>query len=323
MQFHGDYLGHGRQPSSNRLLLHTLQACLIYFKAKGRDMEVFVTGFLPLTVVLIMFSLGLDLSPADFRRIAERPRAFCIGALNQIILLPLIAYVIILVFGFTAETAVGIMILAACPGGAASNIITKLAGWDVALSVTLTATFSLTCVVTIPIILGFAVTQFMGVNAPEINIASTAISTFLLTALPITLGVTFRAAVPNITEDVAPILAKVALILFVGVIAGAIASNWQVVTENIARLGVGLFTLIAALSVIGFVSSRFLRASAREAKTIAIETGVQNGALALAISGLLVVHGPTFNAYAIPAALYSVVWLTTALPMFLLIARSR
>ncbi|GAA6180041.1 bile acid:sodium symporter family protein [Shimia sp. NS0008-38b] len=286
-------------------------------------MEVFVTGFLPLTVVLIMFSLGLDLSPADFRRIAERPRAFCIGALNQIILLPLIAYVIILVFGFTAETAVGIMILAACPGGAASNIITKLAGWDVALSVTLTATFSLTCVVTIPIILGFAVTQFMGVNAPEINIASTAISTFLLTALPITLGVTFRAAVPNITEDVAPILAKVALILFVGVIAGAIASNWQVVTENIARLGVGLFTLIAALSVIGFVSSRFLRASAREAKTIAIETGVQNGALALAISGLLVVHGPTFNAYAIPAALYSVVWLTTALPMFLLIARSR
>ncbi|MFY0617742.1 bile acid:sodium symporter family protein [Shimia sp.] len=286
-------------------------------------MDVFVTGFLPLAVVLIMFSLGLDLSLADFRRIAERPRAFCIGALNQIILLPLIAYVVILIFGFTAETAVGIMILAACPGGAASNIITKLAGWDVALSVTLTATFSLTCVVTIPIVLGFAVTQFMGVDAPEINIASTAISTFLLTALPITLGVTFRAAVPNITENIVPILAKVALVLFVGVIAGAIASNWQIVTDNIARLGLGLFTLIAALSVIGFVSSRFLRASAREAKTIAIETGVQNGALALAISGLLVVHGPTFNAYAIPAALYSVVWLTTALPIFLLIARSR
>lgn len=285
-------------------------------------MEVFIAVLLPCSVVVIMFSLGMGLTPSDFRRIAERPRAFCIGALNQIILLPVIAYVIILVFGFTSETAVGIMILAACPGGAASNIITKLANWDVALSVTLTATFSLTCVVTIPIILRFAVTHFMGSTAPDIDIASTAITAFLLTALPITLGVTLSAAAPKATARVAPTLAKVAVVLFVGVIAGAIASNWQVVTENIARLGLGLFALVAALSVIGYVVSRFLRASDREAKTIAIETGVQNGALALAIAGLLVVNGPAFNAYAIPAALYSVVWLGTALPALLLLARS-
>lgn len=286
-------------------------------------MDVFVAGLLPLAVVVIMFSLGLGLTPADFRRIAERPRAFCIGALNQIVLLPVIAYVIILIFGFTAETAVGIMILAACPGGAASNIITKLADWDVALSVTLTATFSLTCVVTIPFILDFAVTRFMGSAAPNVDIASTAIMAFLLTALPITLGVTVRAAAPAMMQTIAPTLAKTALVLFVGVVVGAIASNWQVVTGNIARLGLGLFALVAALSVIGFGLSRLLKASAREAKTIAIETGVQNGALALAIAGLLVSDGRTFNAYAIPAALYSVVWLTTALPVFLLIARSR
>lgn len=286
-------------------------------------MDVFVAGLLPLAVVVIMFSLGLGLTPADFRRIAERPRAFCIGALNQIVLLPVIAYVIILIFGFTAETAVGIMILAACPGGAASNIITKLADWDVALSVTLTATFSLTCVVTIPFILDFAVTRFMGSAAPNVDIASTAIMAFLLTALPITLGVTVRAAAPAMMQTIAPTLAKTALVLFVVVVVGAIASNWQVVTGNIARLGLGLFALVAALSVIGFGLSRLLKASAREAKTIAIETGVQNGALALAIAGLLVSDGRTFNAYAIPAALYSVVWLTTALPVFLLIARSR
>ncbi|MEP4196827.1 MAG: bile acid:sodium symporter [Aliishimia sp.] len=286
-------------------------------------MDVFVAVLLPFAVVVIMFSLGLGLTPADFRRILQRPRAFCIGALNQIVLLPVIAYVIIIVFGFTSETAVGIMILAACPGGAASNIITKLADWDVALSVTLTATFSLTCAVTIPFVLDFAMTHFMGAAAPDVEIASTAITAFVLTALPITLGVTFRTAAPALAGTIAPTLATFAVILFIGVIAGAILSNWQVVTDNIATLGLGLFTLIAALSLTGIAVSRLFGVSDREAKTIAIETGVQNAALALAIAGLLFVGGPTFNAFAIPAALYSVVWLGTALPTFLLLAKFR
>lgn len=285
-------------------------------------MGVIVATLLPLTVVVIMFTLGLGLTPSDFQRITQRPRAFCIGALNQILLLPLIGYVIIIAFGFTAETAVGIMILAACPGGAASNIITKLANWDVALSVTLTATFSLTCVITLPIVLGFAMSQFMGSAAPEINIASTAFTAFLLTALPIMLGLAFCTAAPSTTALVEPILARIAVVLFMGVIAGAIAANWQVVEDNIGRLGFGLFALVAAVSVFGIAVSRFLKASDREAKTIAVETGVQNGALALAISALLVADGPTFNAFAIPAALYSVIWLGTALPAFLLVARS-
>ena len=286
-------------------------------------MDVFVADLLPLAVVIIMFSLGLGLTPSDFRRIVERPKAFCIGAVNQIILLPIIAYIIILIFGFTAETAVGIMILSACPGGAASNVITKLANWDVALSVTLTAAFSLTCVLTIPVVLSFAVTHFMDAAAPDVDIASTAVTTFLLTALPIALGVSMRTAAPGMTAAISPTLSKVAVVLFVGVIAGAIASNWQVVTDNFAQLGMGLFALVAALSVIGFVVSRSLGTSDPEAKTIAIETGVQNGALALAIAGLIVANGPPFNAYAIPAALYSVVWLATALPAFLLIALKR
>ncbi|MEM9573640.1 MAG: bile acid:sodium symporter [Pseudomonadota bacterium] len=283
-------------------------------------MDVFVALLLPLAVAVIMFSLGLGLTPEDFRRIVKRPRAFCIGALNQIVLLPIIAYIIILVFEFRNETAVGIMILASCPGGAASNVITRLAKWDVALSVTLTAAFSLSCVVTIPIILSFAVTQFMQTTAPDIDITSTAITAFLLTALPIVLGVMLRAAVPKATAIVAPTLAKLALVLFAAVIFAAIASNWQVVTDNIAQLGAGMIFLVAALSITGFIVSRLLGSSNREAKTISVETGVQNGALALTIAGLLIADGPTFNAYAVPAALYSVVWIGTALPTFLVIA---
>lgn len=286
-------------------------------------MELIVSALLPMTVVVIMFSLGLGLTPSDFARIARRPRAFCIGALNQIIILPLTAYLIVLVFGFTGETAVGFMILAACPGGAASNIITRIANWDVALSVTLTATFSLTCVVTIPVILDLSVSHFMGSAAPEIDIAGTALAAFLLTALPITLGLGLRAVAPAFTARLAPPLGKVAVVLFAGVIAAAILSNWQVVTDNISRLGLGLLALVAVLSFIAFAVSRALHASDREAKTIAVETGVQNGALALAIAGLLVADGPVFNAFALPAALYSVVWLATALPAFLILARRR
>ena len=286
-------------------------------------MDVFVGALLPIAVVVIMFSLGLGLTLADFRRILHRPRAFLIGALNQVILLPVIAFLIILVFGFTAETAVGFMILSACPGGAVSNIITKIADWDVALSVTLTAAFSLTCVVTIPFVLNFSVVYFLGAEAPDVDIAGTAIVTFLLTALPIALGVSLRAAAPAATEKFAPALAKIAVALFAAVILGAIFSNWQVVEDNITHVGAGLLALVAALSVVGFVISRVLGASAREAKTISVETGIQNGALALAIAGLLVTNGPAFNAYAIPAALYGVVWLSTALPVFLVIARQR
>ena len=284
-------------------------------------MDIIITAFLPLAVVVIMFSLGLGLAPADFRRIIERPRAFLIGALNQVVLLPVVAYIVILLFGFSAETAVGIMILAACPGGATSNIITKLANWDVALSVTLTATFSLTCALTIPIVLSFAVSHFMGETAPAVDIASTAITAFLLTALPITLGVILRAAAPKLTNRIAPVLSKLALALFIAVIAAAIATNWHLVVNNIAQLGLGLLTLVGALSLIGYALSRWLGSSDAEAKTISVETGVQNGALALAIAGLLVVNGPMFNAYAIPAAIYGVVWLGSAFPAFLLIAR--
>ncbi len=284
---------------------------------------VFLTALLPLAVAVIMFSLGLGLTPSDFGRIARRPRAFCIGALTQVVLLPLVAYGIIAVFGFTGETAVGIMILAACPGGAASNIITKMAKWDVALSVTLTASFSLSCVLTLPLVLSFAVWRFMGETAPDIDIASTTFTAFVLSALPIAIGVALRAIAPTRVAHVAPVLGRVAVVLFFAVIIGAIWSNWIVVLENFARLGPGLFALVAAVSVIAYGVSRGLRASDREAKTISIETGVQNGALALAISGLLVANGPVFNAYAVPAALYSVIWLATAMPAFLFLAGRR
>ena len=285
-------------------------------------MDIIVPVLLPLAVVLIMFCLGLGLTVADFRRIGQRPRAALVGALNQVVLLPLMALVVILAFGFQKESAVGIMILAACPGGAVSNIVTRLANWDVALSVTLTATFSLTCVLTIPLVLDFAMVQFMGTAAPDIDISATALTAFLLTALPISVGVAVRALAPQLAMRAEPLMAKASAVVFAAIILAAIASNWSVVVENIHELGLGLFCLIVLLSVVGLTGSQLLGSSAIEAKTITIETGVQNGALGISIAAILLPGTGVFNAYAIPSALYSVVWIATALPVLFYMFKS-
>ncbi|MEP5152172.1 bile acid:sodium symporter, partial [Planktotalea sp.] len=128
---------------------------------------------LPLALAFIMFSLGVGLSPADFKRVAERPLAFLIGAVNQVILLPIITYTLILAFGITGEIAVGMMILSVCPGGVTSNVVSKLARADVALSVTLTAVISLLSAITVPIVLALSMDAFMGADAIEIDITKT------------------------------------------------------------------------------------------------------------------------------------------------------
>lgn len=283
--------------------------------------EIFISVLLPLAVVIIMFCLGLGLSAADFQRIGRRPRAFCVGALNQIILLPCIALMVILVFGISSETAVGIMILAACPGGAISNIVTKLSNWDVALSVTLTAVFSLTCVLTVPLILGFSMQLFMGATAPAVDISSTVLAMFLWTVAPILAGVTVRSAASQTIADIEPVFSKISMLLFAVVVGGAIISNWGVVAENYLRLGPALFSVGALLTLTGVMSSRLLGCTDVEAKTISIETGVQNGALGIAIATLLLPNTDELSAYAIPSAIYSVVWIVTVLPIFAFLAR--
>jgi len=154
----------------------------------GAALDILVSVVLPLGLAFIMFSLGVGLTPADFWRVGQRPVAFGVGALHQIILLPLVAWACIWIFGIERELAVGIMILSVCPGGVTSNIVSKLGGGDVALSVSLTAVISLTSVVTVPLVLAVSMRAFMGDDAPAIDITSTAITMFALTVVPMGLG---------------------------------------------------------------------------------------------------------------------------------------
>jgi BASS family bile acid:Na+ symporter len=279
--------------------------------------DVLISVVLPLGLAFIMFTLGVGLTPADFARVGQRPLAFFIGALNQSILLPLVTFICVLAFGIRAEMAVGFMILAACPGGVTSNVISKLAKGDVALSVSLTAVISLASVVTVPLILGLSMGYFMGDAAPEIDITKTAVTMFALTVVPVTLGLGARAMAPAAMTRAEPKLSAVATILFAVIVLAALAANWALFMENIVVIGPALLVLLAALTTIGFVVPRLLGRSVTEAKTISVETGVQNSTLGIAVAAIIVGGEGGFTAYALPSAVYGILMYLIILPVVL------
>ena len=284
-------------------------------------MDILVKVVLPLGLAFIMFSLGLGLKGADFYRVIQRPTSFFIGAFNQMILLPIVAFVIIIAFGISGELAVGLMILAACPGGVTSNILSRLAKADVALSVTLTAVISLTTVITVPIILSFAFGYFMAGQASPVNITITAITMFALTVVPIVLALVAQRLFPNAMKRAAPACSHIATILFAIIIIAALATNWAFFLENVQIIGGALACLIIILMIIGFVVPRLLGRSKTEAKTISIETGIQNGTLGIAIAALLVGGDAGFTAYSIPSAVYGILMYFISLPFVMLFRR--
>jgi len=279
--------------------------------------DVLISVVLPLGLAFIMFTLGVGLTPADFARVGQRPLAFFIGALNQSILLPLVTFICVLAFGIRAEMAVGFMILAACPGGVTSNVISKLAKGDVALSVSLTAVISLASVVTVPLILGLSMGYFMGDAAPKIDITKTAVTMFALTVVPVTLGLGARAMAPAAMTRAEPKLSAVATILFAVIVLAALAANWALFVENIVVIGPALLVLLAALTTIGFVVPRLLGRSVTEAKTISVETGVQNSTLGIAVAAIIVGGEGGFTAYALPSAVYGILMYLIILPVVL------
>jgi len=279
--------------------------------------DVLISVVLPLGLAFIMFTLGVGLTPADFARVGQRPLAFFIGALNQSILLPLVTFICVLAFGIRAEMAVGFMILAACPGGVTSNVISKLATGDVALSVSLTAVISLASVVTVPLILGLSMGYFMGDAAPAIDITKTAVTMFALTVVPVTLGLGARAMAPAAMTRAEPKLSAVATILFAVIVLAALAANWALFVENIVVIGPALLVLLAALTTIGFVVPRLLGRSVTEAKTISVETGVQNSTLGIAVAAIIVGGEGGFTAYALPSAVYGILMYLIILPVVL------
>ncbi len=265
---------------------------------------------LPLALAFIMLGLGLGLTFDDFARVARRPRDFALGAVCQIVVLPAVAFVLASLWPMAPELALGLMIIAAAPGGVTSNILTAFARGDVALSISLTAVISLLSVVTIPLIVVFSYARFIGEQAGrDISVAGTAVSVFLIVAVPVLIGLLIRRFAEGFALRVEPASRKLSAVLFVLVLAGAIVQERANIVPYFAEAGLVTLVLNLAMMTIAWLLARMFASGPTQRIAIAIECGLQNGTLAIAVAVLLFGGGLA----TVPAATYSLIMFATAL----------
>lgn len=273
-----------------------------------QDGNIVTQVFLPLSLAFIMFSLGLALVGADFRRVFTQPKDFLVGAFSQVVLLPLVAFAIVSVWPLDPALAVGVMIIAACPGGVTSNLLTYLARGDTALSVSLTAVISLLSVVTLPVIVGFSMPTLMGAAAPDMNVAKVAGGSFAIVAVPVLVGMAVRRYAEGFALRFERIARHVASALFVVIILGAIYSLRAQIADFFADAGLVTLALNAAMMAIAFFLARFSGLGGPQRTAITLECGLQNGTLAIFVAATLIGN----ETMMIPGAVYSLIMYATA-----------
>ena len=271
-------------------------------------MGIITDVFLPLALAFIMFALGLGLAGADFLRVTKQPKDFFVGAISQIILLPVIAFILVKIWPISPELAIGVMIIAAAPGGVTSNILTSFAKGDVALSVSFTAIISLISVVTVPIIV-INSAEYFGADVQDISVIAKAILMFMLVTVPLIIGMLLKKFVPNFVLKFEPIAKKISIALFVLVLLGAIAKNREHVIDYFAQAGLVTFVLNLVMMIVAYFIAHLLIAGPAQKKCITIECGLQNGTLAIFVANEFFGGG----IYVIPAATYSLIMFATSL----------
>ena len=273
-------------------------------------MSIVTDIFLPLALAFIMFALGLGLTGLDFLRVIKQPKDFFVGAIGQIILLPVIAFILISIWPISPELAIGVMIIAAAPGGVTSNILTSFAKGDVALSVSLTAIISLLCVVTVPFIIVTSL-SLLGIDsiAQNISLTGMAISMFLIVTVPVIIGMVFRKFASNVALKFEPFAKKISMVLFFIVLLGAILAEKDNIVSYFADAGLITLILNVVMMFVAFYIAQLLGTGNSQKKCIAIECGLQNGTLAIFVGTTLFGGG----AYVIPAATYSLIMFVTSL----------
>ncbi len=273
-------------------------------------MNIVTDVILPLALAFIMFVLGLGLTGADFLRVIKQPRDFFVGALSQIILLPIIAFILVKIWSIAPELAIGVMIIAAAPGGVTSNLLTSFAKGDVALSISLTAIISLLCVITIPFIVLTSVELLGGSNiTQDISLFGMSRDMFLIVTVPVILGMLLRKFSSGVALKLEPIAKKVSIVLFVLVLLGAIAAERENVISYFAQAGLITLILNVVMMIVAYYVAQFLASGTKQKKCITIECGLQNGTLAIFVATSIFGGGM----YVIPAATYSLIMFATSL----------
>jgi len=265
--------------------------------------------FLPFSLAVIMFGMGLSLRVEDFKRILIYPKAVGIGLLNQLVLLPILAFGIVKAFSLPPELAVGLMILAVCPGGATSNLITHLAKGDSALSITLTACSSVITVFTIPFLVNFSIAYFIpGGEAKQLEVVGTVVSVLFITLIPVALGMITLAKAPRLAEKWDQPFRKISIVFFVVIVGAAILKERENLVQYFIEAGPASLALNLSTLAVSFLMAKWTGLPFRQGLTIAIESGIQNGTLGITIAATLLAN----SVMSIPSAIYSLLMFGTA-----------
>ena len=278
---------------------------------------------LPLSLVFIMFTLGLGLTTNDFINIVREPKALGIGIMNQMVLLPIVAFCIVTLSGLTREMAVGMMILASCPGGVTSNMITKLAKGDTALSISYTAVVSIVTVITLPMIAALSMQHFMGSDAPPLDILSLGLTMFIITAVPVGIGLLVHERYQVFSDSFEPMATRVSTVLFVIIVIGALASEWEAFIDNVLTLGPAIIVLMIIMLFIGYKSAQWFSMGEKRAVTVAIESGIQNATVGITIGNMILNPETGLSLLSLPSGVYGILMYLVCLPFVLWFIRQR
>lgn len=276
--------------------------------------------FLPLALGIIMLGMGMTLTLNDFRRVFSAPKAVLIGLSNQLLLLPILGFSIAIAFDLRPELAVGLMLLALCPGGATSNIITHLAKADLALSISLTAISSTITNFTIPIFLNMSLFYFMGgEKAIQLPIMQTMLQIFVVTLLPVSLGMFVKKKFPSFTERSLKVVNIMSAVFFVLILLLAILKERANIIPYFQQAGLASLLLNVAALTIGYYTGKWWSLNRSQRISISIESGIQNGTLAIALALSPAVLNN--SQMAIPGAIYSLLMFLTAIVVVFLSRR--
>jgi len=279
-----------------------------------------VTSIAPIALALIMLALGASLTVKDFTRVVQNPKDFFIGLICQLILLPIIAYFLIIILRTPIELALGVMLIAAAPGGVTSNVLTKFADGDVALSITLTAITSLISIVSVPYVVFLSIELFdITYVKKEVSMLSISLKMFFVVTVPVMIGMLIRKLADNFIISNIKIINKISIGLFLIVFIAIYIEEWDSIVMFITKAGLVAFILNVTMMVLAFYIAKFFATGVAQRRCISLEAGLQNGTLAVFVGIQLFGENMT---YMVPTAAYALIMMTTSV-IFVLILRKQ
>ena len=276
-----------------------------------------VTTIAPIALALLMLGLGASLTAKDFLRVIKNPKDFFIGFACQLVVLPLIAYLLIITLSVPIELALGVMLLAAAPGGVTSNVLTKFADGDVALSISLTAFMSLVSIATVPFIIFHSIDLFnIDYVYKEISMIGISLKMFSVVTIPVILGMIIRHFANDLIVNNLKFIQRISILIFLIVFVSIYIEEWDSIVMFLTTAGIVALALNISMMIIGFYVAKFFASGVAQQRCISLECGLQNGTLAVYVGTQL------FDkmTYMVPTAAYALIMMTTSV-IFVFILR--